>query len=171
MTRQEYNDYRGWELPADEDGSDEGYLVEYVGGGQPNMPDKHKGYISWSPRDVFESSYQSQLGSAAPSRNDMVTEDMIKVRGLDAPRASVYDLHESISDVELLKHTTSSGSVLRFAILVLKNGFSVTGRPSVSASPENDNEDIGVKIAVENAVHELWPFMGFKIVQSKHDNS
>ena len=32
MTRQEYNDYRGWQLPADEDGTDEGYLVEYVDG-------------------------------------------------------------------------------------------------------------------------------------------
>jgi hypothetical protein len=27
MTRKEYNDYRGWQLPADENGDDEGYLV------------------------------------------------------------------------------------------------------------------------------------------------
>ena len=26
MDRQAYNDYRGWELPSDEDGSDEGML-------------------------------------------------------------------------------------------------------------------------------------------------
>ena len=37
MTRLEYNQFRGWELPADENGADEGYLVEYVGPGQkPN---------------------------------------------------------------------------------------------------------------------------------------
>lgn len=58
MTRQEYNDYRGWELPADEDGSDAGFLVEYVDGGASNHPD-HEGYISWSPADVFERAYQA----------------------------------------------------------------------------------------------------------------
>ncbi|MES2815336.1 MAG: DUF2829 domain-containing protein [Pseudomonadota bacterium] len=57
MTRQQYLDYRGWQLPADEDPADEGYLVEYLDGGSANHPD-HKGYISWSPRDVFEQSYQ-----------------------------------------------------------------------------------------------------------------
>lgn len=57
MNRANYNRYRGWELPADEDGSDEGYLVEYVDGGPSNHPD-HVGYISWSPKDVFENSYK-----------------------------------------------------------------------------------------------------------------
>lgn len=57
MTRQEYNDFRNWVLPADENGADEGYLVEYVDGGKPNHPD-FAGYISWSPKDVFERSYR-----------------------------------------------------------------------------------------------------------------
>ena len=30
MTRAEYNIYRGWELPKNECGDDEGYLVEYI---------------------------------------------------------------------------------------------------------------------------------------------
>ena len=38
MSRLQYNEYRGWPLPADEDGSDEGYLVEYTDGGKPNDP-------------------------------------------------------------------------------------------------------------------------------------
>ena len=58
MTRQEYNDYRGWTLPDDEDGTDEGYLVEYVDGGGTNHPD-HEGYISWSPAGVFNAAYQA----------------------------------------------------------------------------------------------------------------
>ncbi len=33
MTRLAYNELRGWALPADEDGADEGYLVEYQDGG------------------------------------------------------------------------------------------------------------------------------------------
>lgn len=61
MNRKEYNDYRGWELPSDENGSDEGMLVEYEDGGQSNHPD-HKGYISWSPRYVFEKAYQPITG-------------------------------------------------------------------------------------------------------------
>ena len=56
MNRLEWVEYRGWELPADEDGSDEGYLVEYLDGGKPNHPD-HKGYISWSPKEQFDNGY------------------------------------------------------------------------------------------------------------------
>jgi hypothetical protein len=58
MTRQEYNDLRGWTLPADEDGNDDGYLVEYLNGGVANHP-SYYGYISWSPKDVFERAYRT----------------------------------------------------------------------------------------------------------------
>ena len=169
MTRAEYNDYRGWALPADEDGNDEGYLVEYVGGGKPNMPEKHKGYVSWSPNDVFEAAYQAQPDIAERSCNDLATERMIEAGGLTARRGSLDELHGSIKNVEIIRHVVQAGNVLRFAILTLENGFTVTGRPSVAVSPENDDEDTGIKIAIENAVHELWPFLGFKIVQQKHE--
>lgn len=58
MNRQEYNDFRGWKLPDDEDGTDEGYLVEYVDGGKANTP-QYAGYVSWSPKAVFERAYKS----------------------------------------------------------------------------------------------------------------
>lgn len=61
MSRAEYNDYRGWELPADENGDDAGYLVECLGGGKPNHPN-HGGYISWSPADVFDREYKPTWG-------------------------------------------------------------------------------------------------------------
>ena len=57
MTRQAYNDFRGWALPADENGADEGYLVEYVDGGKGNT-DHYAGYVSWSPADVFDRAYR-----------------------------------------------------------------------------------------------------------------
>ncbi|ADK81290.1 DUF2829 domain-containing protein [Sediminispirochaeta smaragdinae] len=57
MTRRGYNGYRGWQLPADENGDDEGMLVEYVDGGKSNHP-AHEGYISWSPIDVFNRAYR-----------------------------------------------------------------------------------------------------------------
>lgn len=43
MTRGEYNTYRGWTLPANENGDDTGYLVKY-----------HHDYISWCPQKEFE---------------------------------------------------------------------------------------------------------------------
>lgn len=57
MNRLEYNQYRGWELHANENGADEGMLVEYVDGGKSNHPN-HEGYISWSPMDVFNKAYR-----------------------------------------------------------------------------------------------------------------
>lgn len=57
MSRVDYNTYRGWVLPADENGDDAGMLVEYVDGGKANHPD-HAGYISWSPLDVFGRAYR-----------------------------------------------------------------------------------------------------------------
>jgi Protein of unknown function (DUF2829) len=57
MNRADYNALRGWEVPSDENPADEGYLVEYVDGGKANHPD-FKGYISWSPAQVFELAYR-----------------------------------------------------------------------------------------------------------------
>ncbi len=57
MTRGEYNTLRGWQIPADENPADGGYLVEYLDGGKPNV-EGYDGYISWSPTDVFEAAYQ-----------------------------------------------------------------------------------------------------------------
>lgn len=57
MTREEYNDYRGWKVPENENPSDKGFFVEYTDGGKPNHHD-HVGYVSWSPADVFNQSYK-----------------------------------------------------------------------------------------------------------------
>ena len=43
MTRGDYNKFRGWEIPANENPADEGYKVVY--------PD---GYVSWCPSAQFE---------------------------------------------------------------------------------------------------------------------
>ena len=47
MTRGEYNRYRGWQLPADENPADEGYLVKYS-----------DDYESWSPKKQFDEAYR-----------------------------------------------------------------------------------------------------------------
>ena len=63
MTRKEYCEYRGWEMPVGEDPNEEVYLVEYepTSDNNTNHPD-HKGYISMSPKDVFEAAYRPTDG-------------------------------------------------------------------------------------------------------------
>lgn len=61
MRRQEYNDFRGWDLPEGENGADEGFLVEYIDGGTPNTI-AFKGYVSWSPLEVFRKAYRPATG-------------------------------------------------------------------------------------------------------------
>lgn len=57
MTRGEYNAYRGWKIPEDENPLEEGYLVEYKDGGAPN-DSRHAGYITWSPKNAFDGAYR-----------------------------------------------------------------------------------------------------------------
>ena len=61
ITRAQYNDFRGWPLQANENGDDDGYLVEYQDGGRRNT-EEYEGYVSWSPSDVFEKSYRPTEG-------------------------------------------------------------------------------------------------------------
>jgi hypothetical protein len=48
INRIDYNKFRGWKLPDDENGAYEGYMVTY--------PDSDN-YISWSPKEIFEKAY------------------------------------------------------------------------------------------------------------------
>ena len=52
--------------------------------------------------------------------------------------------------------------LLTFCVLVLRNGFTVTGE-SACASPENFDAEIGCKIARANAVQKIWPLMGYEL--------
>jgi len=54
--------------------------------------------------------------------------------------------------------------LLTFCVLVLRNGFTVTGE-SACASPENFDAEIGRKIARENALQKIWPLMGYELKQ------
>ena len=56
MTRGEYNALRGWEVPADEDPTDLGYLVQYENDSKANV-EGFDGYISWSPQKPFDLAY------------------------------------------------------------------------------------------------------------------
>ena len=60
--------------------------------------------------------------------------------------------------------------LLTFCVLVLENGFTVTGE-SACASPENFNEEIGRKIAYDNAIDKVWLLEGYLLKQNLHEQS
>ena len=58
-------------------------------------------------------------------------------------------------------------NLLTFCVLVLRNGFTVTGE-SACASPENFDAEIGRKVARANAVEKMWPLMGYALKEKLH---
>jgi hypothetical protein len=50
--------------------------------------------------------------------------------------------------------------LLTFCVLVLRNGFTVTGE-SACVSPENFDAQIGRNIALENAKQKIWALEGY----------
>ena len=188
MNRGEYNAYRGWEVPADENPADDGYLVEYLDGGKPNHP-AHAGYISWSPKDVFER-YYTELPASQPiavaTQGDDTIEAQIQAKGNTAPRITPADIGANIASEHYftgadgrygaILNETYVGTelprdddgdlepleMITFCVLVLRNGFTVTGE-SACARPENFDAGIGRKIARENAVQKIWPLMGYEL--------
>lgn len=69
---------------------------------------------------------------------------------------------------EVLAHVMGPTAVerplglLTFCVLVLRNGFTVTGT-SACASPENFDAEIGRKVARQDAVRQVWPLMGYQL--------
>ena len=56
MTRQEYNDLRGWCLPENENGADEGYLI--LDESLPANTELFDGFICWKPSIVFAKTFK-----------------------------------------------------------------------------------------------------------------
>ena len=77
----------------------------------------------------------------------------------------VVRLQRDSASPEVLK---PSLNLLTFCVLVLRNGFTVTGE-SACASPENFDAELGRKIARANAVAKIWPLLGFSLKQKLHE--
>lgn len=52
--------------------------------------------------------------------------------------------------------------LLTFCVLVLKNGYTVTGQSSC-VDPATFNPLTGREIALENAKEKVWPLLGFRL--------
>ncbi|GAB2940487.1 Gp49 family protein [Aquaspirillum soli] len=112
---------------------------------------------------------------------DRELENEIQAKGLTAPRITPADIEANIASEHYFtarEGAWASGvqtgvvmekfdipaelSLLTFCVLVLRNGFTVTGE-SACVSPENFDAEIGRKIARENAINKVWPLMGYAL--------
>lgn len=108
----------------------------------------------------------------SPRTDDDAIEQEIIAKGKTAPRVTPADLAANIAEcayfspVDLIQpeslRESSPLKLLTFCVLILRNGFTVTGE-SACASPENFDADIGRQIALENAKQKLWPLMGYQL--------
>jgi hypothetical protein len=118
----------------------------------------------------------------SPDNTDPSIERQIQSKGLTAPRITPADLKANILQEHYFTaedgklgayrsngdvHQGDAGGhpslgILTFCVLVLKNGFTVTGE-SACASPENFDAEIGRRIARQNAEQKIWPLMGYSL--------
>lgn len=89
--------------------------------------------------------------------NEQQIEKEIQAKGLNAPRLTPADIDAAIAGED---YHVFEGTTLTVCALKLRNGFIVTGE-SAAASPENFDQEIGRKIARENARAKIWAFEGY----------
>ena len=92
-----------------------------------------------------------QVNDAIQSEFYFTAADGIRARGGSGRMVGKYEALE----------------VLTFCVLVLKNGFTCTGQ-SACADIKNYQEDIGNRIARQDAVNKIWPLLGYEL-RSKLD--
>jgi hypothetical protein len=110
---------------------------------------------------------------------DNAIEAEIQAKGLTAPRVTPAQIEAIIMDetyivpadvIEQRGGQLTAEHPLRLltiCVLVLYNGFTVTGE-SACASPENFNAELGRKIARQNAVAKIWPLEGYRLKTQLH---
>lgn len=112
---------------------------------------------------------------ASPRTDDNAIEMEIQAKGMTAARVTMADIEANIISEHYFTAAEAVGKIgqvlavsgpalglLTFCVLVLRNGFTVTGE-SACASPENFDAEIGRKIARANAVNKIWPLMGYEL--------
>ena len=132
----------------------------------------------------------------SPRVDDDAIEQEIKAKGLTAARVTPADIEANIVSehyftagdglvgvqaacdaegkrlgdtvVVGVKEVPGELDLLTFCVLLLRNGFTVTGE-SACASPENFDPELGRKIARTNAVNKVWPLMGYALKQRLHE--
>ena len=135
MNRGEYNKFRGWTIPENENPNDEGYLVKYS-----DDPSDEKAYISWSPKEVFENAYFKLEEN--PNKNSISEGDVSR-------------FIKSIVAEKIGEKTT-------LVTVTLINGFEII-ETSTCVDKENYDQIIGADICVAKAKDKIWAYLGFML--------
>lgn len=108
---------------------------------------------------------------------DQQIEQEIHAKAADrAPRITSDDVEAAVDSTWYINGATgvvpddfqppvAAGSplqLLTICVLVLKNGFTVTGESAV-VSAANFDAGIGRKVARANAMQKIWPLLGFRL--------
>lgn len=122
--------------------------------------------------------------SSVPS-SEAAVEEEIQAKGLTAPRITPEHLDAQIVSVNyfvpgdvLAMQSAAAGynniaiaaplACLTICVLVLANGFTVTGE-SACASPANFDAELGRKIAFRNARDKIWALEGYLLRTQLHE--
>ena len=109
------------------------------------------------------------------------TDTLIEQRASAAPRVTPADIEANIraetyftafdgsmaDDRDMAMQDADALKLLTFCVLVLRNGFTVTGE-SACVSRENFDAEIGRKVARENAISKMWPLLGYALKDKLH---
>lgn len=129
------------------------------------------------------------MATQTPRSGDQQIEDEIQRKGKTAPRVTPEHIEAAIASEHYLNagecalgdtrdpgpfgepgRDASPLDLLTICVIVLRNGFTVTGE-SACASPENFDAEIGRKIARQNAVQKIWPLEGYRLKQFLFEKS
>lgn len=151
-------------------------------------------WCEWMPYQKEQA--KSKCAVIEPATEQQIEQE-IQDKGLNAPRLTpdhidsvIQSVHfftagdgyagalasseefNSLPEGERFINPPQQLDLLTFCVIVLKNGFTVTGE-SACASPENFNAEIGQKIAYENARNKIWELEGYllkeKLYQAELD--
>ena len=74
------------------------------------------------------------------------------------------DVDNSIEKVEYQK----LGRKMTVALVTMTNGHEIVGKAGC-VDPDNYKQEIGEKIALEDAKDQIWPLLGFNLQQKLYD--
>ena len=100
-------------------------------------------------------------------------QKLIREKGLTAPRVTPEDVERAIraeyyfTADSAVEQADPALRFLTFCVLVLQNGFTVTGE-SACASPENFDAETGKSAARNNAVKKIWSLLGYSLREKLH---
>ena len=87
--------------------------------------------------------------------NEVEIENEINAEGLNAPRLSPADIDNAIVSAD---YYVFPGTTLTVCCIHLRNGFTVTGESAPQS--QNFDDELGQKIAYQNARNKIWPLEG-----------